>query len=102
MGENYKVNIDGKDYTPQEISSMILRKLADDASNYLGEKVTSAVITVPAYFNDAQRQATKDAGKIAGLDVLRIVNEPTAAALLTVLKKKKLKSFSIRPWRRYI
>ena len=77
MGENYKVTIDGKDYTPQEISSMILRKLADDASSYLGEKVTSAVITVPAYFNDAQRQATKDAGKIAGLDVLRIVNEPT-------------------------
>ena len=89
MGENYKVNIDGKDYTPQEISSMILRKLADDASNYLGEKVTSAVITVPAYFNDAQRQATKDAGKIAGLDVLRIVNEPTAAALAYGLEKEK-------------
>lgn len=88
MGENYKVNIDGKDYTPQEISSMILRKLADDASNYLGEKVTSAVITVPAYFNDAQRQATKDAGKIAGLDVLRIVNEPTAAALAYGLEKE--------------
>src|SRR5574344_621808 len=87
MGENYKVNIDGKDYTPQEISSMILRKLAADASNYLGEKVTSAVITVPAYFNDAQRQATKDAGKIAGLDVLRIVNEPTAAALAYGLEK---------------
>lgn len=89
MGENYKVTIDGKDYTPQEISSMILRKLADDASNYLGEKVTSAVITVPAYFNDAQRQATKDAGKIAGLDVLRIVNEPTAAALAYGLEKEK-------------
>ena len=89
MGENYKKNIDGKDYTPQEISSMILRKLADDASNYLGEKVTSAVITVPAYFNDAQRQATKDAGKIAGLDVLRIVNEPTAAALAYGLEKDK-------------
>ena len=89
MGENYKVNIDGKDYTPQEISSMILRKLADDASSYLGEKVTSAVITVPAYFNDAQRQATKDAGKIAGLDVLRIVNEPTAAALAYGLEKDK-------------
>ena len=89
MGENYKINIDGKDYTPQEISSMILRKLADDASNYLGEKVTSAVITVPAYFNDAQRQATKDAGKIAGLDVLRIVNEPTAAALAYGLEKDK-------------
>ena len=89
MGEDYKKNIDGKDYTPQEISAMILRKLADDASNYLGEKVTSAVITVPAYFNDAQRQATKDAGKIAGLDVLRIVNEPTAAALAYGLEKEK-------------
>ena len=89
MGEDYKVNIEGKDYTPQEISAMILRKLADDASNYLGEKVTSAVITVPAYFNDAQRQATKDAGKIAGLDVLRIVNEPTAAALAYGLEKEK-------------
>ena len=89
MGEDYKINIDGKDYTPQEISAMILRKLADDASNYLGEKVTSAVITVPAYFNDAQRQATKDAGKIAGLDVLRIVNEPTAAALAYGLEKDK-------------
>lgn len=89
MGEDYKVNIDGKDYTPQEISAMILRKLADDASSYLGEKVTSAVITVPAYFNDAQRQATKDAGKIAGLDVLRIVNEPTAAALAYGMEKEK-------------
>jgi len=89
MGEDYKVNIDGKDYTPQEISAMILRKLADDASSYLGEKVTSAVITVPAYFNDSQRQATKDAGKIAGLDVLRIVNEPTAAALAYGLEKDK-------------
>ena len=89
MGEYFKKNIDGKDYTPQEISAMILRKLADDASNYLGEKVTSAVITVPAYFNDAQRQATKDAGKIAGLDVLRIVNEPTAAALAYGLEKEK-------------
>ena len=89
MGEDYKKNIDGKDYTPQEISAMILRKLADDASSYLGEKVTSAVITVPAYFNDAQRQATKDAGKIAGLEVLRIVNEPTAAALAYGLEKEK-------------
>ena len=89
MGDDYKVAIDGKDYTPQEISAMILRKLADDASAYLGEKVTSAVITVPAYFNDAQRQATKDAGKIAGLDVLRIVNEPTAAALAYGLEKDK-------------
>lgn len=89
MGDDYKVNIEGKAYTPQEISAMILRKLADDASAYLGEKVTSAVITVPAYFNDAQRQATKDAGKIAGLDVLRIVNEPTAAALAYGLEKEK-------------
>ena len=89
MGTDYKKNINGKDYTPQEISAMILRKLADDASSYLGEKVTSAVITVPAYFNDAQRQATKDAGKIAGLDVLRIVNEPTAAALAYGLEKDK-------------
>lgn len=89
MGEDHKVKIDDKNYTPQEISAMILRKLADDASSYLGEKVTSAVITVPAYFNDAQRQATKDAGKIAGLDVLRIVNEPTAAALAYGLEKQK-------------
>ena len=89
MGEDFKKNIEGKDYTPQEISAMILRKLADDASNYLGEKVTSAVITVPAYFNDSQRQATKDAGKIAGLDVLRIVNEPTAAALAYGMEKEK-------------
>lgn len=89
MGEDFKIKIDDKNYTPQEISAMILRKLADDASSYLGEKVTSAVITVPAYFNDAQRQATKDAGKIAGLDVLRIVNEPTAAALAYGLDKVK-------------
>lgn len=88
MGTDYKINIDGKNNTPQEISAMILRKLTDDASKYLGEKVTSAVITVPAYFNDSQRQATKDAGKIAGLDVLRIVNEPTAAALAYGLDKK--------------
>ena len=81
MGSNYKVNIDGKDYTPQEISAMILTKLKTDAEAYLGEKVSQAVITVPAYFNAAQRQATKDAGKIAGLDVKRIINEPTAAAL---------------------
>ncbi len=81
MGSDYRVNIDGKRYSPQEISAMILSKLKADAESYLGEKVTEAVITVPAYFNDAQRQATKDAGKIAGLDVKRIINEPTAAAL---------------------
>ena len=81
MGSAYKVAIDGKSYTPQEISAMILQKLKADAEAYLGETVTQAVITVPAYFTDAQRQATKDAGKIAGLDVKRIINEPTAAAL---------------------
>jgi molecular chaperone DnaK len=88
MGEEYSVKIDGKEYTPQEISAMILQKLVNDASTYLGERVTKAVITVPAYFNDAQRQATKDAGRIAGLDVLRIINEPTAAALAYGLEKK--------------
>ena len=89
MGTDHKVDIDGKGYTPQEISAMILQKLKADAESYLGEKVTEAVITVPAYFNDAQRQATKDAGKIAGLDVKRIINEPTAAALAYGLDNEK-------------
>ena len=89
MGTDYKVSIDGKSYTPQEISAMVLQKLRDDAEAYLGEKVTEAVITVPAYFTDAQRQATKDAGKIAGLDVNRIINEPTAAALAYGVDKEE-------------
>ena len=81
MGTNYKVDIDGKAYTPQDISAMVLAKMKETAEAYLGETVTQAVITVPAYFNDSQRQATKDAGRIAGLEVLRIINEPTAASL---------------------
>ena len=88
MGENYRVDIDGKGYTPQEISAMVLQKLKADAEAYLGQPVTEAVITVPAYFSDAQRQATKDAGKIAGLDVKRIINEPTAAALAYGVEKE--------------
>ncbi len=95
MGTNYKVKLNGKEYTPQEISAMILSKLKADAESYLGENVTQAVITVPAYFNDSQRQATKDAGKIAGLEVLRIINEPTAAALAYGLDKGENKNQKI-------
>jgi len=95
MGTNHKVSIDGKNYTPQEISAMILTKLKTDAEAYLGEKVDKAVITVPAYFSDSQRQATKDAGKIAGLEVLRIINEPTAAALAYGLDKEGTKAQKI-------
>ena len=87
MGTNYKVDIDGKSYTPQDISAMVLAKMKETAEAYLGETVTQAVITVPAYFNDSQRQATKDAGRIAGLEVLRIINEPTAASLAYGLDK---------------
>ena len=89
MGTSYKVSIDGKQYTPQDISAMVLSKMKETAESYLGEKVTQAVITVPAYFNDSQRQATKDAGRIAGLEVLRIINEPTAASLAYGLDKEE-------------
>ena len=103
MGTDRKVDIDGKQYTPQEISAMILQKLKSDAESYLGETVSKAVITVPAYFSDAQRQATKDAGKIAGLEVLRIINEPTAAALAYGLEKgRRPEGNGIRLGRRYV
>ncbi len=92
MGSDHRVTIGGKEYTPQELSSLILRKVRVDAENYLGERIEKAVITVPAYFNDCQRQATKEAGIIAGLDVIRIINEPTAAALAYGLNRQDIRT----------
>ena len=98
MGSDYRVHIDGKDLTPQEISAMILTKIRRDAESYLGEPVTEAVITVPAYFDDSQRKATQDAGRIAGLNVLRIINEPTAAAVAYGLATKRPRKSSSTTW----
>ena len=103
MGTDWSVNIDGKKFTPQQISAFVLQKLKRDAEAYLGEKITDAVITVPAYFSDAQRQATKEAGQIAGLNVLRIINEPTAAALAYHLDKEDRGHHpGLRPGRRHL